>query len=67
QTVGGILMEETPKELVLKVSEAEPMHIPMAQIAKRTNAPSGMPPMGVLLSPRELRDVMAYLMDLTEE
>ncbi|RMF01656.1 MAG: heme-binding protein, partial [Alphaproteobacteria bacterium] len=67
QTVSGILKEETPTELVLQVSEAEPMNIPLAQIERRINAPSSMPPMGAILSTRELRDLMAYLMRQTGE
>ena len=38
---------------------------PMAQIAEGFQAEvSPMPPMGVLLKPQELADVMAYLMTL---
>jgi quinoprotein glucose dehydrogenase len=32
QTVSGILMEETPEELVLKTSEAEPLKVPVGRI-----------------------------------
>ena len=64
QVVAGILQEETPTQLVVQVAEAEPMHIPRAQIAQRQNVPSSMPPMGDILSPRELRDLMAFLMRL---
>jgi putative heme-binding domain-containing protein len=61
QNVSGVLMEETAEELVLKTSEAEPLHIPTARISDRRNAPSGMPPMGTLLTRREIRDLVELL------
>lgn len=64
QTVSGILKEETPEQLVIQTSDAEPLHISPAQIESRQNAASSMPPMGALLDKRELRDLLAYLMTL---
>ena len=64
QEVTGILMEETPAELILKTAEAEPMEIPVSRISKRQNLPSGMPPMRTLLSKREIRDVIEFLANL---
>jgi quinoprotein glucose dehydrogenase len=64
QSVSGILMEETPDQLVLKTSEAEPLKVPVARIAKRENVPSSMPPMGYIMSKREIRDVMEFLANL---
>jgi len=37
---------------------------PGAQIAEGFRSPSGMPPMGLALEPRALRDLVAYLMTL---
>jgi hypothetical protein len=35
--------------------------IEKSEIAERTNPVSAMPPMGALLKPRELRDLVAFL------
>lgn len=64
QTVTGILMEENEQELVLKTSEAEPLHIENSRITERRNAPSSMPPMGSILTTRELRDIVEFLAGL---
>ena len=64
QTVTGILSEETPQELVLKTSEAEPLKVPVGRIAKRENFPSSMPPMGYSMSKREIRDMVEFLAGL---
>ncbi len=64
QKVSGILMEETDKEIVLKTSEAEPLHIAVARISERTNSPSAMPPMGGLMTKREIRDMVEFLANL---
>ena len=34
------------------------------EVAARTEPSSGMPPMGLVLPPRDLRDVVAYVMSL---
>ena len=64
QTAAGILNEENDHELVLKTSEAEPLKIAVARIAKRDNVPSSMPPMGSIMSKREIRDVVEFLSNL---
>lgn len=63
-TVTGILSEETPQELILKTSEAEPLKVPVGRIAKRENMPSSMPPMGYIMSKREIRDMVEFLAGL---
>ncbi|MDF7818435.1 HEAT repeat domain-containing protein [Runella sp. MFBS21] len=62
--VNGTLAKETAEELTLTTSDAEPLVIPVGRIAKRENMPSGMPPMGSLLSKREIRDVIEFLANL---
>jgi putative membrane-bound dehydrogenase-like protein len=63
--VDGQLKEETPQELVLVTgTPAAERRIPKAQIASRTDPVSPMPPMGALLKPREIRDLVAFLSSL---
>ncbi len=64
QEVIGTLAKENEHELVITTSDAEPLVIPVARIAKRENMPSSMPPMGSLLSKREIRDVVEFLANL---
>ena len=66
QVVTGILMEESPTELILRTSDAEPLEIAISRISKRENLPSSMPPMGTLLSKRDIRDVIEFLANLKE-
>lgn len=61
QTVTGILMEENSRELIVKTSDAEPVEVNISRIDKRQNIPSAMPPMGTLMSKREIRDMVEYL------
>jgi putative membrane-bound dehydrogenase-like protein len=67
QSVTGILMEESGQELLIKTSDAEPMRVPVSRITKRENMPSGMPPMGTLLSRREIRNIVEFLSVLKGE
>jgi putative heme-binding domain-containing protein len=64
QEVNGTLAKETATELTINTSDAEPLVVPVSRIKKRENVASGMPPMGSLLSKREIRDVVEYLSTL---
>jgi putative heme-binding domain-containing protein len=64
QQVYGVLSKETDEALTLTTSDAEPLHIAVSRIAKRENLPSSMPPMGEVLTKREIRDVVAFLVSL---
>ena len=66
QVVTGILMEESATELILRTSDAEPLEIAVSRISKRENLPSSMPPMGTLLSKRDIRDVIEFLANLKD-
>ncbi|MGC1515109.1 MAG: c-type cytochrome, partial [Maribacter sp.] len=64
QKVQGVLIEERKNDLLLRTAEAEPMEIPLGRIAKREQSISSMPPMGRMITKRELRDLMEYLSGL---
>ncbi len=66
QVVTGILAEETKSELILKTSDAEPLKVAIGRIEKRENMVSSMPPMGTLMSRREIRDMVEFLSSLKE-
>lgn len=64
EEVTGTLMSENEHEIRLKTGDAEPLKIELSRIKSRENYPSGMPPMGSLLTKREIRDVVEYLSSL---
>ncbi len=64
EEVTGTLLAENEHEIKLKTNEAEPLKIEISRIKSRENFPSGMPPMGSLLTKREIRDVVEYLSSL---
>jgi len=64
QEVSGLLLVEDEHEIQLKTNEAEPLKIALSRIKSRVNAPSSMPPMGSLLSKREIRDMVEFLSSL---
>jgi quinoprotein glucose dehydrogenase len=60
--IDGTLRQETDTEVVLAVgTPPTERRIAKTAIASRTNPVSSMPPMGALLKPREIRDVIAML------
>lgn len=63
QKVTGTLMEENDDELVVRTSDTEPLNIPISSIKKRSNNPSSMPPMGTLMTKREIRDMVEFLIN----
>ena len=63
QGVFGTLHEETNAYIVVDAGTA-PRRIMKSDIARRTNGPSAMPPMGSVLTRREIRDVIEYLSTL---
>ncbi len=62
ETLDGLLLQERDGRLRLRLISGEMRTVPTADIATRSAHPqSVMPPMGDVLSPRELRDLVAFL------
>ena len=60
--VDGTLRDETDTHVVVTTgTPAVEERIAKSDIAERTNPVSAMPPMGLILKPREIRDVVQYL------
>jgi quinoprotein glucose dehydrogenase len=60
--VDGTLKEETATHVVLLAgTPPAEQRIAKAEIAERTNPVSAMPPVGLIVRPREVRDLVAYL------
>jgi len=60
-THNGILMGEDSSSLTLQTQDAEPLKIALSRIKERKNSPSGMPAMGSIMSPDEIRNMVEYL------
>jgi len=59
-TLGGVLLKETPDFVDVDAS-GKAWRIKRTDIKTLTPAVSAMPPMGAILTPTELRDVVAWL------
>lgn len=70
ESTGGTLMKEGDDSITLKLPDPEnpgqtmERQIPLADIASRQPPISAMPPMGLMMSKSEVRDLMAYLKSL---
>jgi quinoprotein glucose dehydrogenase len=62
--VVGLLVASSADGVTLDVGRAAPLLVEREHIVSETPAASGMPPMGLGLPPRALRDVIAYVMSL---
>jgi putative heme-binding domain-containing protein len=60
----GTLASETPKAVTVRAFDGKRTTVARDQIASQTPPASIMPPMGAILQPREIRDVVAYLSTL---
>ena len=67
KSITGVLIEETEDQLILKTSEEDAMKISISEIDNRQNIPSGMPPMGTVVSKRDIRDVIEYMASLKQD
>ena len=62
ERIDGTLRDETETHVTLLVGEAAVERtIPKAEISERTDPVSAMPPLGLVLELKELRDVVAFL------
>ncbi len=62
--VTGTLAKETPGAVTVRLFDGKQQIIPRTEIASQSPPVSIMPPMGAILQPREIRDVVAYLSSL---
>ncbi len=60
----GTLASETPQAVTVRLLDGTRKAVPRGEIANQTPPVSIMPPMGAILQPREIRDVVAYLSSL---
>ena len=66
EIIAGFIMSETDDEINIKVGN-DLKTIAKSGVLKRNQLPSSMPPMGNILTKREIRDLMSYLGSLHEE
>nr|WP_236676367.1 HEAT repeat domain-containing protein [Chryseolinea lacunae] len=59
--ISGILQEEKPTTLALKIGNKPDTLVQKQDVVKRTDAPSSMPPMRLLLTKKEIRDVLSFI------
>ncbi len=63
--IDGTVREETATEVVVMTGvPAVPRRVKKADIAERTDPVSAMPPLGLILKPREVRDLVEFLSGL---
>ena len=63
QSVAGVLNEETKDEYVVTVG-TDVWSVQKADVQSVTDPISAMPPVAALLTPREMRDIVAFLATL---
>jgi quinoprotein glucose dehydrogenase len=63
QAVAGVLNEETKDQYVVTVG-TDVWSVQKADVQAATEPISAMPPMSALLTPREMRDIVAFLATL---
>ncbi len=62
--ISGTLIDETASEMAIKTSSGAKEKILKSEVEAVQEGPSSMPPMGTILSRRELRDLVAFLSEL---
>ena len=66
ESISGTVLDENAEMMKLKVGKEGIREIDKNKIESVENIPSSMPPMGSLLSKREIRDLIAFLSSLEE-
>ncbi|MFO1458880.1 MAG: HEAT repeat domain-containing protein [Verrucomicrobiota bacterium] len=62
EVIEGLRLKETSEELTLRLADGDIRVVPVSQIQERSaSTQSAMPPMTGVLTPREIRDVVAFL------
>lgn len=62
EVLEGILLRQTEQQVTLRPATGGIVEVPRSRIVRQdTSTQSAMPPMGEVLTPLELRDVLAYL------
>ena len=62
--IAGLLVRNEDDRVAIDSGGSEPVVLATEEIAELTAPTTGMPPMGLALEPRALRDVVAYVMSL---
>jgi putative heme-binding domain-containing protein len=65
EVVTGALAEGDAKQLQVRLADGKVRKIALADVISKTDPVSVMPPMGAILTKRQVRDVVAYLSSLT--
>lgn len=63
RTIQGMLEDKTETTLTIR-SDGESHEVEISSITERVNSPSGMPPMGDILTRTELRDLVEFMTTL---
>jgi putative membrane-bound dehydrogenase-like protein len=64
RTLQGTLREETATTIAVEDATRGLQRVPLSDVASRTNGQSAMPKMDLLLTPDQIRDVVAFLATL---
>ena len=67
ETLTGLVQSETDQSINIKSGNLEAQQITKTDIVEQNSIPSSMPPMGMILTKKEIRDVLAYLVTLDGE
>jgi putative heme-binding domain-containing protein len=67
QKINGILQQEKADGYIMKIGDRPDTLVKKTEVVNRVNAPSSMPPMHLLLSRKEIRDVVSFLGTLKED